>query len=88
MSRALRQVDGHLFLASASTFPDLLLVSTDLRCPAAALRRDRLASEQLCSLLTKAHLAEEDEYVPHEGLGEDGVEERVGAGIERVKEHQ
>lgn len=82
------QVDRHFFLAYAPSFATFILVSPYLRCPAAALWRDRLASEQLCSLLTQAHLTEKDEYVSPEGFSEDGIEERVSTGIERVEEHQ
>ncbi|TNN61419.1 hypothetical protein EYF80_028436 [Liparis tanakae] len=81
---ALLQADGRLLLVPLKP----VLVFTVLGCGAAPLGRHRLASEQLRSPLTEAHLTEEDEDVPPERLGEDGVEERVGAGVERVEEHQ
>lgn len=79
MAGAPLYVHGHLF----RTFPLASALPT-----AAKLGGDRLTAEQLGLPLAKPHLAEQDEDVAAERLGEDGVEEGVGTRVERVEEHQ
>ena len=69
-------MDGHLFRTCL------------LALAAAALGVDGLTTEQLGLSLAEPHLAEQDEDVATKRLGEDGVEERVGAGVERKEQHQ
>lgn len=88
--RTILQVDGYLLWSSCSllVFVSLLTSSALVTYPTATLRTDRLPSEELCPALAQPHLTEQDKDIPPKSLGEDGVQEGVGTGVERVEEHQ